>query len=145
MEDFNINEFAKMFDAALASDNPTVKKALRNFMLVAAIVTAEETDPRPAGPFLELINEIKRLSAKISVLENQIYRTTVTSQPATPYDPSRYTGINPTWVYHPTTSISSVSSSAGTASSTNAVVSYELSELLNMMDKDGNKFNKYSE
>ena len=42
MEEFNIEEFAKMFDAALASDNPAVKKALRNFMTVTALVHAQE-------------------------------------------------------------------------------------------------------
>ena len=118
MTEVDIHEFAKLFDAALASDNPTVKKALRNFMLVAAIVTAEETDPRPAGPFSELINEIRRLSSKLSVLESQMYRTTVTSQPATPYyDPNRYTGVQPTWIYNPTTtSVSTSSSTSGTVS-----------------------------
>jgi hypothetical protein len=42
MEDFDVREFAKMFDAALASDNLAVKKALRNFMMIAAIVHAQK-------------------------------------------------------------------------------------------------------
>ena len=113
MDDFDIREFAKMFDAALASDNPTVKKALRNFMLVAAIVTAEESDNPKTGPLSSLIEEIRRLSQKVSILETQMYRTTVTSSPS-PYETSKYTG-NPTWVYQPTTSVSTSSATVRSA------------------------------
>lgn len=139
MEDFNINEFAKMFDAALASDNPAVKKALRNFMLIAAITHAESNDETTRGPFSDLMAEIKALRSRIDLIEqySRYNKTTTTSTPSSPYyDPNRYTGINPTWIYNPTTSISSVSSIAGTASSTNSVASHELSELLNIMEKE---------
>jgi hypothetical protein len=116
MEDFDVKEFAKLFDAALASDNPAVKKALRNFMIVAAIATAEETQAAAKGPFSEIIDELRRLSQKVSILESQMYRTTVTSTPASPYDNGRYTGINPTWIYNPTTSVSTTSSTSSAVS-----------------------------
>lgn len=141
MEDFNINEFAKMFDAALASDNPAVKKALRNFMLIAAITHAESNDETTRGPFSDLMAEIKALRARVDLIEQysryNSNKTTTTSTPATPYyDPSRYVGINPTWVYNPNTSISSVYG-ATTASLTNsALAELELNDLINIMEKE---------
>lgn len=65
MEQFDIKEFAQMFDAALASDNPSVKKALRNFMMVAAIVHAEEQngEERLMGPLETLVKKVADLEA----------------------------------------------------------------------------------
>jgi hypothetical protein len=57
VEQFDITEFARMFDAALASDNPSVQKALRNFMMVAAIVHAQEDDERQMGPLETLVKK----------------------------------------------------------------------------------------
>jgi hypothetical protein len=67
MEGFDITEFAKMFDAALASDNPAVKKALRNFMMVAAIVHAQELNEheRLAGPFEVLLKKVQDLESMV--------------------------------------------------------------------------------
>ena len=72
MEDFDLREFAKMFDAALASDNPSVKKALRNFMMVAAIVHAQDLneDERLAGPFETLLKEVSDLKLMVYELRN---------------------------------------------------------------------------
>jgi thioesterase domain-containing protein len=76
MEQFDIKEFAQMFDAALASDNPTVKKALRNFMMVAAIVHAEEQngEERLMGPLETLVKKVADLEA--AVYKMQVERTT---------------------------------------------------------------------
>lgn len=66
-QEFDIEEFARMFDAALASDKPAVKKALRNFMMVAAIVHAEEDgDERIMGPLETLVK-------KVSDVERQLH------------------------------------------------------------------------
>ena len=72
MEQFDIKEFAQMFDAALASDNPSVKKALRNFMMVAALVHAQELneDERLAGPFETLLKEVSDLKRMVYELQN---------------------------------------------------------------------------
>lgn len=93
MEDFDIQEFAKMFDAALASDNPSVKKALQNFMMVAALVHAQEeveNDERLSGPLETLIKQIEDLQHRISRLEAEKYSGTRT-YPTNPYDN--------TWIY----------------------------------------------
>ena len=72
MEQFDLKEFAQMFDAALASDNPAVKKALRNFMMVAAIVHAQELneDERLAGPFETLLKKVQDLESMVRELQN---------------------------------------------------------------------------
>jgi hypothetical protein len=103
MEDFDIREFAQMFDAALASNNPAVKKALRNFMMVAAIVHAEDNSgQRIAGPLETLVKKVADLEHMVYELQNN--RTYKEHK----YYKDYYN--NPTWVYNPNTSISTTSS-----------------------------------
>jgi hypothetical protein len=64
MDDFDINAFAKMFDAAIASDNPAVRKALRNFMMIAAITESEYSDSI-TGPFQSLFSRLDELERQI--------------------------------------------------------------------------------
>ena len=100
MEQFDIKEFAQMFDAALASDNPAVKKALRNFMMVAAIVHAQELneDKRLAGPFESLLKKVQDLESIVRELQNN--RTYKDNYRDIYKD---YVGTNPTWVSQPYT------------------------------------------
>ena len=104
-----------MFDAALASDNPAVKKALRNFMMVAAIVHAQELneDERLAGPFETLLK-------KVQDLESMVYRLTKTSDIDRNYQKNYY-GNSPTWVYNPNTSTTSISGTSNWNESTTSV------------------------
>lgn len=93
-----------MFDAALASDNPGVKKALRNFMMVTAIVHAEEQtgEGRPMGPLETLVK-------KVADLERMVYEIHTKQMTEKSYRDyyKDYIGTNPTWVYNPNTSITS--------------------------------------
>lgn len=123
MEQFDIKEFAQMFDAALASDNPAVKKALRNFMMVAAIVHAQELneDERLEGPFEALLKKVQDLESMVRELQNnRAYKDNYRDY----Y--KDYIATNPTWVYSPNTSTTSGTTTwAGTAVSTT-----ELTDLL---------------
>jgi len=103
MEDFDIREFAKMFDAALASNNPAVKKALRNFMMVAAIVHAEQQtgEERLMGPLETLVKKVGDLETIVYRLQND--RSYKDHKEKYYQD---YYGTNPTWVYSPNTSVS---------------------------------------
>lgn len=124
MEQFDIKEFAQMFDAALASDNPAVKKALRNFMMVAAIVHAQELneDERLEGPFESLLEKVQALESIVRELQNnRTYKDNYRDY----Y--KEYAGTNPTWVYQPTTSTTSGTTSWKDSSGYSAV---EVSELL---------------
>lgn len=130
MEDFDIKEFAKMFDAALASDNPTVRKALRNFMMVTAIVHAQELDTaeRNMGPLETLVKKVSDLERMIHELQNnRTYKDQYKDY---------YKGYNnPTWVYNPyVTSVSGTAGASGTAYTTT-----ELSELLKDLRFNDNK------
>lgn len=101
MEQFDITEFARMFDAALASDNPAVQKALRNFMMVAAIVHAEEQtgEERLMGPLETLVKKVADLEVIVYKLQHErSYK-----------DYKDYYNSNPTWVYQPATSVSTTS------------------------------------
>ena len=103
MDEFDITEFAKMFDAALASDNPTVKKALRSFMMVAAIVHAEDGDEVVAGPLETLITKVNHLESMIRELQNnRAYKDNYYKD---------YYRNDPTWIYSPNTSITSTTQS----------------------------------
>lgn len=109
-----------MFDAALASDNPAVQKALRNFMMVAAIVHAQEIEEaeRQAGPFETLIKKVSDLERMYWELKNT---TTINNS-------NRYWRDahlqNATWVYNPVTSVTSTSSSTTATSTTKPSTTY---------------------
>lgn len=105
MEPFDITEFARMFDAALASDNVAVQKALRNFMMVAAIVHAEQQtgEERLMGPLETLVKKVADLEAIVYKLQNdRSYKD---------YKDKYYQDYynTPTWVYNPNTSVSTTS------------------------------------
>jgi hypothetical protein len=68
MDDFDITAFAKMFDAALASDNPAVRKALRNFMMIAAI-TESENNSSVVGPFGSLLSRMDDMEQELQAIK----------------------------------------------------------------------------
>lgn len=86
-EDFDIHQFAKLFDAALASDNPAVKKALRNFMMVSAIVEAEDADRKP-GPFQQVLDQVNDVKKRLSKIEREM---------SNKYSWDQYTTTGPSW------------------------------------------------
>ena len=67
-KDVDMEQFAKILDAALASNNPSVKKALRNFMLVASIAESE-TSSAQNGPFTSMLKQIGDLKNRLDRLE----------------------------------------------------------------------------
>ena len=101
--DFDIHEFAKMFDAALASNNPSVQKSLRNFMMVAAIVHAEEQtgEERSMGPLETLFKKV----ADFEVIVHEMQRNRTVTDDYRKYKDYYYG--QPTWMYNPNTSTTS--------------------------------------
>jgi hypothetical protein len=72
-QDFDLKTFINLIDTALYSDNPTVKRALRNLLMVATISDAEDYDKLTAvGPLQALFGELDQMKRRISELENQI-------------------------------------------------------------------------
>ena len=136
MEDFDLKEFAKMFDAALASDNPAVKKALRNFMMVSALVDAHEDSPdRIMGPLETLVK-------KVSDLERMVYELQNTRVVKDNYYKDYYN--NPTWISTGTPYITSTTSTSGTTWMGKSLgyvdgTAQEISELLKDLKFNENK------
>ena len=70
-DDFNLEQFVDLFDTAMMSDNPTVKKAFKNLMLVATLVSAEN-EPK-IGPLRELVTTVNDLRSRVATLEASKY------------------------------------------------------------------------
>lgn len=130
MSDFNLEEFAKMFDTALASDNPAVKKALRNFMMVTAIVHAQEEDERNMGPLETLVKKVSELDRLVHELRHN----------RTKDYKDYYYGNNPTWVsttpYPTTWNGINVNSTTSATSVTSQMTATEISQLYKDLKND---------
>ena len=70
-EEVDLIQLAKLIDAALGSKNPSVKKALRNFLLVASIAESENEDT-PAGPFQDYLVKVDELGREVSHIQSQL-------------------------------------------------------------------------
>lgn len=71
-EDFDLEKFIDLFDTAMSSDNPTVKRAFKNLMLVAALADSENENTN--GPLRDLVEKVKSLEGRIAAIE---WRTNV--------------------------------------------------------------------
>ncbi|MEE8233125.1 MAG: hypothetical protein V3R41_00395 [Gammaproteobacteria bacterium] len=71
--DVDFDQFIKLLDGALASDDKNVKQALRKFLFVAAMVMGDDTEP---GPFTEMMETIDSLQQRLATLEMQVSPTT---------------------------------------------------------------------
>lgn len=69
--DFDLEQFVDLFDTAMTSDNPTVKKAFKNLMIVATLVNAEN-EPK-IGPLRELMTSLNDLRSRVATLEASKY------------------------------------------------------------------------
>lgn len=76
--DFDLETFVDLFDTAISSDNPTVQRALKNLILVSAIVNAQEnSEGLRKGPLRRLVDDIQTLHKRIGNLESAgAYRAT---------------------------------------------------------------------
>jgi hypothetical protein len=73
-EEVDLQHLAKMIDAALSSDNPSTRKALRNFLLVASITEAE-SDSYIKGPFTSLFDTLESLEKQMASLRQEVEMT----------------------------------------------------------------------
>lgn len=69
--DFDLETFVDLFDTAMTSDNPAVRKAFKNLLMISAIVNSE----RPAsglrtGPLRRVIDDIQNLNRRIGQIES---------------------------------------------------------------------------
>lgn len=97
-EKFDLEQFVDLFDQAMSSDNPTIQRAFKNLLLVAAI--AESDEEKVIGPMRELLEEVKELRRRITNLEGQYVRPQSPGPwaPGAPYPPAPLTTPNTgTW------------------------------------------------
>ena len=76
--DFDLETFVDLFDTAMSSDNPAVQRALKNLVLISAMVNAQQ-DPNGLrkGPLRRVIEDIQVLNKRIGQLESAgAYRST---------------------------------------------------------------------
>ena len=66
--DVDFEQFIKLLDGALASDDKTIQQALRKFLFVAAMVLGDECEP---GPFTKMMETMDSLQRRLATLENQ--------------------------------------------------------------------------
>lgn len=126
MEEFDLKEFAQMFDAALASDNPGVKKALRNFMMITAIVHAQEEGERTMGPIETLVKKVSDLERMVYELQN----TRVTKDYKDYYNNQTWVTTGTGYPYIPNTS---TTSSTYYGKDVNTVWTDEVSEITDLL------------
>lgn len=102
-----MEQLVKLFDFALTSDNPAVKKALKNLLLLVSIVEPEEDNKTP-GPLrqlqdeiMKLRKEIMRLSTDLSLIKER-EKIGNTSYPTYPTSPTIYPNTTQYPPYHGT-------------------------------------------
>jgi hypothetical protein len=84
-DDIDLETLVDLFDTAMSSDNPAVKKAFKNLLLVSTIVNSELSSPNIIkGPLRQLTDDFRNIVRRIETLESE-----------------RYNNINPTpYVWH---------------------------------------------
>lgn len=90
MNDTDFEQFIKLLDAALVSDDKKIKTALRKFMFIMALNLSED-DCEP-GPFTQMMDTIDELQRRVGTLEVKDNSFT-TTDPYTQTWPYGYAGI----------------------------------------------------
>jgi len=101
--DFDLETFVDLFDTAMSSDNPAVQRALKNLLMIAAIVSAEDAETgMRQGPLRRLIEDQKNILSRLSRIENEKYAkvsdfppTNIVNVPLGPYYPPK--PVSTTW------------------------------------------------
>lgn len=94
MTDDEFNQFITLLDAACASDDPKITKALKKFMFLVRLNISD--DEMEAGPFTKMMETIDSLQRRVSQLEqpNNFTQTDIKDWGTTT--------TTPQWIYNPT-------------------------------------------
>lgn len=145
--DFDLETFIDLFDTAISSDNPTVQRALKNLILISAIVNAQENpEGLRKGPLRRVIDDIQNLNKRISNLEGAgAFRSTyapTTISPGTSTSPTpgqwnqtftNYPSVHPTTL-PPGTIISGQSAGDTYAAKAFDQIDVQVGSLLNKLE-----------
>ena len=82
--DFDLETFVDLFDTAMSSDNPAVQRALKNLLMIAAIVNAEDPEATMRqGPLRRVIDDQRNIIRRLERVED----TKIYPQTPTPFIP----------------------------------------------------------
>jgi hypothetical protein len=73
--DFDLETFVDLFDTAISSDNPAVQRALKNLLMIAAIVNAEDAEAgMRQGPLKRVLEDQRNIIRRLDRIEgDRIY------------------------------------------------------------------------
>jgi hypothetical protein len=101
--DFDLETFVDLFDTAISSDNPAIQRALKNLLMIAAIVNAEDKEAgMRQGPLKRVLEDQRNIIRRLDRIESdRIYpQQPVPYTPGTPMGPvplGPYIGSPLTW------------------------------------------------
>jgi hypothetical protein len=105
--DFDLETFVDLFDTAISSDNPAVQRALKNLLMIAAIVNAEDPEAgMRQGPLKRVLEDQRNIIRRLDRIESdKIYPQSPTpwvppGGAGTPFGPvplGPYVGTPLTW------------------------------------------------
>ena len=75
--DFDLERFINMFDVALTSDDPRIKNALRQLLMMVILTEPEDKNSGFAhrdGPLRRLFEDVRSLSSRLHNLDDQFHR-----------------------------------------------------------------------
>lgn len=85
--DFDLETFVDLFDTAMSSDNPAVKRALKNLLLISAMVNAENSkNYLQRGPLRRALDDINNIARRLERVENNVKSTFTPTPPG--YNPN---------------------------------------------------------
>ena len=83
-----------MFDTAMNSDNPTVKKCFNNLLMVVALAHAEDKE-KHIGPLRKLVDDLAYVSRRLEEIERTIRIMNNSTGPSgTPYNYNSTSGMS---------------------------------------------------
>lgn len=98
-DDLDVETLIDLFDTALTSNNPAMKKAIKNLLLVATLIDSELTpEQRVRGPLRQALDDMRNLTRRMDRIESDqaqrgMWQVPINPapMPGTPYTPG------PTW------------------------------------------------
>jgi|688.fasta_scaffold30275_16 hypothetical protein len=73
-EEIDLEKFVDMFDTAMNSDNPAVKRCFNNLLMVVALAHAEDKE-KQLGPLRKLVNDVTELNSRMATIEKAMVHT----------------------------------------------------------------------
>lgn len=64
--DIDLEMFVDMFDTAMNSQNPAVKKCFNNLLLIVALTHTSDATTHDVGPLRSLVNKVNELERRIN-------------------------------------------------------------------------------